>query len=105
MYKRLHETWEAQSQGIKDLIISNIKADIEHQLLSRVKMIETECKNLPEMEDQEPFEAELQQELNKSYDRLDIPDIDRPRREGELRDAFPEVADPLSPSLENTPGF
>ena len=68
-------------------------------------MIEIECEDPPEKEDQERFEAELQEELNISYDRLDIPGIDRPRREGELRDASAELADPLSPRLENTPGF
>ncbi|KAF8437830.1 hypothetical protein BGX38DRAFT_1273861 [Terfezia claveryi] len=45
------------------------------------------------------YEAELEEELHHSYDRLNVPESKRRRQKGQLRDSSVELAEPLQPDL------
>ncbi|RPB25705.1 hypothetical protein L211DRAFT_848030 [Terfezia boudieri ATCC MYA-4762] len=64
-----------------------------------VKIVEIEPTNTPQPEDQEKYEAELEKELNHSYDRLNVPESKRKHQRGQLRDSSVEMAEPLQPNL------
>ncbi|RPB18237.1 hypothetical protein L211DRAFT_854316 [Terfezia boudieri ATCC MYA-4762] len=64
-----------------------------------MKIVEIEPTNAPQPEDQEKYEAELEKELNHSYDRLNVPESKRKRQRGQLRDLSVEMAEPLQPDL------
>ncbi|KAF8423728.1 hypothetical protein BGX38DRAFT_1147240 [Terfezia claveryi] len=58
---------------------------ISHGIAAYVKIVEIEPTDAPQPKDQEKYEAELEEELNHSYDRLNVPEI--------------EMAEPLQPDL------
>ena len=95
-YDRISKMW-GKNEGVQDLIISNVQADIARRIAVHMKIVEIESTDAPEPEDQEKYAAELQQELLHSYNRLHVPESKRRHERGQLRDSSVELADPLEP--------
>lgn len=95
----MQKTWSAHTAKVQDLIISNIKADLARRIAARVKMVEIEPTEAPEVEDASRYEEELRTELAHSYDKLDVRQRKRRRAMGCLRDSSVELAGPLSPAV------
>jgi len=72
-YDRISKTW-GKNEGVQDLIISNVQADIARRIAAHVKIVEIESTDAPESEDQEKYAGELQQELLYSYNWLHVPE-------------------------------
>ncbi|KAF8435250.1 hypothetical protein BGX38DRAFT_1217771 [Terfezia claveryi] len=90
-------TWQ-----IQDLLVKNIKADLARRIAANVKIVELESGEPPEVEDQLSFEVNLRKELKHSYERLEVSENKRLRVGGLLRDSSVELADPLSPAIDNS---
>ena len=58
---------------MQDLIIRNLKADLARRIAVRVKIVEIEPTDAPEVEDPATCENELRKELEHLYDRSDMP--------------------------------
>ncbi|KAF8414675.1 hypothetical protein BGX38DRAFT_1147799 [Terfezia claveryi] len=100
-YERLMNTWEIHPKVIKDLIVNNIKADLAHQIAAQVRMVEVEPVDIPQVEDEARYEAELRKELEHSYERLEVP-VEKRRRKGSLlRDSSVELAGPLNLEVDD----
>jgi len=97
-YDRISKTW-GKNEGVQDLIISNVQADIARRIAAQVKIVEIESTDAPEPVDQEKYAGELQQELLYLYNRLHVPESKRHRERGQLRDSSVELADPLEPRV------
>jgi len=80
--------------------VNNIKADLTRRIAVNVKVVEVESEDPPEAEDQIRYEAELRKELQYSYERLDVSESKRRILRGRLRDSSVELADPLSPDVD-----
>jgi len=80
--------------------VSKIKADLARRIAINVKVVEVESEDPPEAEDQIRFEAKLRKELQHSYERLDVSESKRRIIGGRLRDSSVELADPLSPEVD-----
>jgi len=80
--------------------VSNIKADLARRIAVNVKVVEVESEDPPEAEDQIRYEAEWRKELQHSYERLDVSESKRRIIGGRLRDSSVELADPLSPEVD-----
>ena len=99
----MQKTWNAHSPKVQDLIISNVKADLARRIAVRVKIVDIEPTDAPEVEDAAIYENELRKELEPSYDRLDVPQRKRRRAMGCLRDLSVELASLLSPEVVYDP--
>jgi len=80
--------------------VSNKKADLAHRIAVNMKVVEVESKDPPEAEDQIHYEAELRKELQHSHEHLDVSESKRQIIGGQLRDSSVELADPLSPKVD-----
>ena len=92
----MQKTWSALTSKVQDLIISNVKADLASQIAARVKIVEIEPTDAPDVEDAAKYEYESRKELEHSYKRLDVPQRKQQRAIGFLWDSSIELADPLS---------
>ncbi|KAF8414939.1 hypothetical protein BGX38DRAFT_1246750 [Terfezia claveryi] len=101
-YNRLWLTWNGNKPEIQDLLVKNIKADLARRIAANVKIVELESGEPPEVEDQLSFEVNLRKELKHSYERLEVSENKRLRVGGLLRDSSVELADPLSPAVDNS---
>ena len=64
---------------------------------------EVEPTDPPSVEDERAFEEELRQELEHSYERLNVPESKRRRTNGMLRDSSVELSGPLDPPMDDRP--
>lgn len=101
-YNRLWLTWDGNNTQVQELLISNIKADLARRIAASVKVVEVESEEPPAVEDQDSFEAELRKELKHSYERLEVSENKRLWVGDQLRDSSVELADPLSPPVDDT---
>ena len=90
----MEKTWSAHTPKVQDLIISNVKADLARRIAARVKIVEIEPTDAPDVEDAAKYEDELRKELEHSYNRLDVQQRKRRRAMGSLRDSSVELAGP-----------
>ena len=100
-YERMRRTWDAHSSEVRELLISNVKADLARRIASTVTITEVEPTDPPSVEDERAFEEELRQELEHSYERLNIPESKRRRTNGMLRDSSVELSGPLHPPMDD----
>ncbi|RPB18309.1 hypothetical protein L211DRAFT_854246 [Terfezia boudieri ATCC MYA-4762] len=100
-YERLKNTWEIHLKAIQELIVNNIKADLARRIAAQVRIVEIESVDVPQVEDEAQYEAELRKELEYSYDRLRVPAHKRRREGSQLRDSSVELAGPLDPSVDD----
>ncbi|KAF8426774.1 hypothetical protein BGX38DRAFT_1147109 [Terfezia claveryi] len=98
-YKRISKTWTSHGPRVQELIVSNVKADLLRQIAAHVKIVEIEPTDAPQPEDQGRYEAELEEELHHSYNRLNVPESKRRHQKGQLRDSSVELVEPLQQDL------
>ena len=92
--KPIYNTPSHNTAKVQDLIISNVKADLARRIAARVKIVEIEPTDAPDVEDAAKYEDELRKELEHSYNRLDVQQRKRRRAMGSLRDSSVELAGP-----------
>jgi len=83
-YYRLSKLWDNQIGPVQELLVSNIRADLARRIAAHVTVVESECPEVPEREDQARYEEELKKELDHSYDRLNLHESKRRCENGEL---------------------
>ena len=70
MYTRLTKILEGYDSEIQDLIIDNFKADLARRIAASVKLVDRESMEVPDLEDARKYKAQLQKDLQHSYNRL-----------------------------------
>ena len=80
----MRRTWDAHSSEVRELLISNVKADLARRIASTMTITEVEPTDPPSVEDERAFEKELRQELEHSYERLNVPESKHRKTNGML---------------------
>ncbi|KAF8439519.1 hypothetical protein BGX38DRAFT_1318785 [Terfezia claveryi] len=96
--------WQSPSasQMREQLPSIGVASQASCRIAANVKIVELESGEPPEVEDQLSFEVNLRKELKHSYKRLEVSENKRLRVGGLLRDSSVELADPLSPAVDNS---
>ena len=97
IYTRLTKILEGNDFDVQDLIIDNFKADLARRIAASVKLVDRESKEVPDLEDARKYNAQLQKDLQHSYNWLSKRQCTlRP-----LRDSSVQFDGPLQPEIDH----
>ena len=102
-YQKLENTWGQLSDGIQQLIIDNVQANIARRTAANIPVVEEDTDPVI-IEDQVEYRLALKWKLAHSYQRLNMPESQHRRVDGQLRDLSGECGDPLDPPVDNVRG-
>ena len=99
-YQKLDNTWAQLSDGIQQLIIDNVKANIACRTAGNIPMVEEDTDPVI-IEDQVEYGLAFKWKLLHSYQGLNIPESKCQRVGGQLRDSSVKCGDPLHPPVDD----